>query len=127
MWSLTSGGYRHIALISILDALQPIKGNSLLVRYHYAVMVELLQQRPELKERISLGDQFFIDFDMKQFKWSDRLKVLKLRKGIMGGTISVETAREVVPRPDLARKRIKEKYLRLGAEAENCERNIPMT
>jgi len=90
-------------------------------------MVELLLQRPELNERISPGDQFFIDFDMKQFKWLDHLKVLKLRKGIMEGTISVETAREVVPRPDLARKQIKERYLRLRAEAGNSERNTPMT
>ncbi|RPA91446.1 hypothetical protein L873DRAFT_1569252, partial [Choiromyces venosus 120613-1] len=55
-------------------------------------------------------DQFFMDFYMNQFKGSGNLKVLEFRKHIMKGTITVETTREVVPRPDLARKRIKEKY-----------------
>ncbi|PUU75511.1 hypothetical protein B9Z19DRAFT_1090157, partial [Tuber borchii] len=77
-------------------------------------MMVLLEKRPELKGMVSPGDQFFMDFYMKQYARSGKLRVLELRKGIMAGTISVDAARAVVPRPDLARRRIKEKYLRQG-------------
>ena len=76
-------------------------------------MAELLGRRPELKETmVSPGDRFFMDFYLKQYRRSARLRVLELRKGIIAGTISVDAARAVVPRPDLVRRRIKEKYLR---------------
>ncbi|RPA98086.1 hypothetical protein L873DRAFT_1769985 [Choiromyces venosus 120613-1] len=115
------------ALIRILNALQPIGGNLLLVSYYYSVIVELLQQQPDLKVRIAPGEQFFIDFYMKQLKGSCKLKVLEFCKQIIESTIMVETAREVVLRPDLARKWIKEKYLQLQAEVENSDRNTPVT
>lgn len=84
-------------------------------------MTELLEQRPELRGMISPGDRFFMDFYMIQFTRPGRLRVLELRKQIMEGTISVDAAREVVPRPDLARNRIKEKYIRLQMEGGNDE------
>jgi len=79
-------------------------------------MVYLLESRPELREMISPGDQFFIDFFLKQYKRPDKLRVLELRRGIIAGTISDDAARAVVPRPDLARKRMKENYLRKRIE-----------
>ena len=73
-------------------------------------MVDLLGKRPELEGMVSPGDQFFVDFYMKQYARSGKLRVLELRRGIIAGTISVDAARAVVPRPDLSRRRIKEKY-----------------
>jgi len=61
---------------------------------------------------ISPGDQFFIDFFLKQYARSGMLRVLKLRRGIIAGTISVDAARTVVPRPDLLEWRIKERQQR---------------
>ena len=92
------------------------RDNAMLLRYQYAIMVHLLESRPELRGMISPGDQFFIDFFLKQHKTSGILRVLELRKGIIAGTILDDAARAVVPRPDLARKRIKEKYLRQRME-----------
>ena len=60
---------------------------------------------------MSPGDRFFIDFFLKQYTRPDRLRVLELRRGIIAGTISDDAARAVVPRRDLARKRMKENYL----------------
>ncbi|RPA92295.1 hypothetical protein L873DRAFT_1794369 [Choiromyces venosus 120613-1] len=95
---------------------------------HFLAYVEvLLEQRPELEVVISPGDRFFLDFYMKQWVRPGKLKVLRLRKQIIEGSISAETAREVVPRPDLARKRIREKYLARKVEQENYESNTPIS
>ncbi|PWW76601.1 hypothetical protein C7212DRAFT_46755, partial [Tuber magnatum] len=98
------------ALIRTIDTLVPSGDKSLLFTYQYAIMAELLPQQPDLEAMISPGDRFFIDFYMKQVGLSSMLKVLELRNRIIEGSISVETAGRIVPRPDLARKRIKEKY-----------------
>jgi len=90
-------------------------------------MAELLEHRPELKEMVSPGDRFFMDFYLMQCSRSGRLRVLELRRNIMDRAISVEAASGIVPRPDLARKRIKEKYLQLRMEGGNGERNEPRT
>ena len=90
-------------------------------------MASLLDKRPELKGIVvSPGDQFFMDFYMKQYRLSGMLRVLELRKGIIAGTISVDAARAVVPRPDLVRKRIKEKYLRQGMGRGDGEGSSPL-
>ena len=73
-------------------------------------MVDFLGKRPELRGTVTPGDQFFVDSCLKQYARSGRLRVLELRRGIIAGTISVDAARAVVPRPDLSRRRIKEKY-----------------
>jgi len=90
-------------------------------------MAELLGKRPELKGIVvSLGDKFFMDFYLKQYGRSGRLRVLELRKGIIAGTISVDAARAVVPRPDLLRRRFKEKYLRQGMGRGDGEGSSPV-
>ncbi|PUU80881.1 hypothetical protein B9Z19DRAFT_1078339 [Tuber borchii] len=114
------------ALICTIDALVSVGDNPSLPRYQYAIMMVLLEKRPELKGMVSPGDQFFIDFFMKQRARSGKLRVLELRKGIMAGTISVDAARAVVPRPDSSRRRIKEKYLRQGTRGGNGEGSTPV-
>ncbi|KAG0633386.1 hypothetical protein HOY80DRAFT_1141456 [Tuber brumale] len=106
------------ALIKIIDALVPIGGRTIHIWYLYSIMAVLLVQRPDLRAMISPGDRFFMDFYMKQNTLPGQLKVLRLRRSIMEGSLSLETAREIVPRPDLARKRIKEKYLRMHRGAK---------
>jgi len=75
---------------------------------------------------VSPGDQFFMDFYTKQYALSGMLRVLELRRGIIAGTISVDAARAVVPRPDLARRRSKEKYLRQGMGRGDGEGSSPV-
>jgi len=87
------------------DGVQPLV-------YQYAIMVELLGKYPELRGMISPEDQFFIEFYKKQYSRIGRRKVLELRRGIIAGTISVDAARAVVSRPDLAPWRIKERQQR---------------
>ncbi|RPA90269.1 hypothetical protein L873DRAFT_1848882 [Choiromyces venosus 120613-1] len=113
--------------IRTIDTLQTSGDNTLLFIHQYTVMEELLDQRPELEAMISPGDRFFMDFYMKQLVRSGKLKVLGLRKQIMEGSIPVETGREVAPRPDSARKRIREKYLEQRIERESDESNTPIS
>ncbi|PUU80872.1 hypothetical protein B9Z19DRAFT_679628 [Tuber borchii] len=117
---------RTSALIWTIDALVSVGDNPLLFRYQYAIMMVLLEKRPELKGMVSPGDQFFMDFFMKQRARSGKLRVLELRKGIMAGTISADAAKAVVPRPDLSRRRIQEKYLRQGMGAGDGEGSTPV-
>ena len=120
LWLLTAGT-RCTALINTIDALVSAGDNPLHIRYLYSIMVVLLGRRPELKGMMSPGDQFFMDFYMKQYARSGKLRVLELRRGIIAGTISVDTARAVVPRPDLSRRRIGERQLRQRMREGNTE------
>lgn len=113
-WLLTAG-IQRVAPIWAIDALVSAGDNSRLFRYQYAIMVDLLGNRPELRG-MSPVDQFFINFYMKQYAQPGKLRVLELRKGTMAGTISVDAVGAVVPRHDLLRRRIKEKYLRQGMQ-----------
>ncbi|CUS15476.1 unnamed protein product [Tuber aestivum] len=123
---LLSTLYRH-SLINIIDTLVCSGDGSLLIMYQYTIMVRLVEQEQELGALISPEDRFFVDFFLKQLVRAGKLKVLELRKCIMEGAISVEAARRIVPRPDLARKDIKEKYLRLRMERENDGSKKPAT
>jgi len=116
-----SGGTWCIALINTIDALVSAGNNSLHISYLYAIMVVLLERQSEPRGMIPPGDQFFMDFYMKQNRRSGKLRVLELRRGIIAGTMSVDSARAIVPRPDLSIRGIKERQLRQRLRGENTE------
>ncbi|PWW73763.1 hypothetical protein C7212DRAFT_284154 [Tuber magnatum] len=115
------------ALIQVLDTRMSSRDYLWPINYHYKIMVHLLQDRPEDKARISPANRFFIEFYAKQLLQSGEAKVLKLRRRIMDGALSVEDAIALVPRHDLLIKQIKEKYDRLEMERGNDKENTPKT
>ena len=71
-------------------------------------MVELLYERPE-PATLTPGDRFFIDFYQKQVGRT-RVKVARLWEQIERGSMSLELAKELVPRPDLRKRSLKQKW-----------------
>jgi hypothetical protein len=102
--------HKWIALIRTVAALTMAGENEVYFDHQFHVMAELVEERPELMTMFTPSDRFFVDFYPIQRTRGGLRKFLRLWQEVERETMSFQHAEELVPRPDLKMKALKQKW-----------------